>query len=268
MASETTKLVSLDDVISPYITACIYGAAGVGKTTLACGSQYLRTFLFDVDKGTLSLTTSTASQKLMAAGIPPINKKLVSVWTVNTAEDYLRGLDYLYKHINNFDLVVMDTATELQNIVLSASMKKGNRVKANQDDWGASLYFLEELGRNFKNMGKHSIFLAHEVAVAHNSGRSKYVASFRGQFADGYTKHFSLIMRYLMLESEVAGQDGSIKTQLTRCLECNKGILNDCKDRSAALDPYEYPILDNIIYKIWTAVTQQAPQQAPTITTL
>ena len=42
---------TLETAELPYITGVIYGKSGVGKTALACSSQYCRTFVFDVDAG-------------------------------------------------------------------------------------------------------------------------------------------------------------------------------------------------------------------------
>lgn len=51
----TVRPVSLDELPYDAVVGCVYGAAGVGKTTFACGSQNMRTFLFEIDKGVLSL---------------------------------------------------------------------------------------------------------------------------------------------------------------------------------------------------------------------
>lgn len=255
----TLQPIGLDEYWSPYVTGCIYGGPGVGKTVVACGSQYMRTFLFDVDKGAMSAASLATSQRLVQGGFPPIQRQLIKAWPVYTYADFEAGINYFWNYRQHFDLAVIDTATELQKIVMKETKGRNKHVFADQRDWGITLEVLENATSLFRDMGKHSLFLAHEVEVFDpNSGTNVFRASFQGQFGQGYRRHFSLIMRYMMINQQVLGPNQQLVNQTVRCLDCHKDVYNDCKDRSSALEKYEVPILDNIFYKVLTAINPQS----------
>jgi len=252
------SLVTLDQISDPFVTACIYGTNGVGKTVLACGSQHLRTFVFDCEKGMLSVMSKKTDEKLIASGLPPIKRENIRVWTCENYSDFEKGLEHLIANVGRYDLGVIDTSTELQRIVLAEVKAKSKHIIADQQDWGKTLDVMEAMCRAFRNMKMHSIFTAHERSKTNPStGSEFYRPFFQGQFADNYGKHFSLIARYQVVDQQVIDPvTGAVSTNVIRFLNCIRDGSIDAKDRSSALDKYEVPYLDNILYKIQQAVNQ------------
>lgn len=253
---ETTGVVSLDQVTSPYITGLVYGGPGVGKTIFAGGSQTRRTLIFDVDKGTMSLASLKTNERLAQGGLPPIQRNLINVWPVKTYKDFENGLVYLYHNLHHYDLVVVDTLTELQRMIIQEVMAKHNHIVADQRDWGIILSTMEKLTTIFRDLGMHCIMLAHEVEATDQITQARYFrASFKGQFGQEYRKHFSWIARYLLVDRQMQDpQTKAVVTQTIRCLECHRTNANDAKDRSSSLEVYEHPNIDVIFHKILSTI--------------
>lgn len=239
------------DYIDPFITALVYGGPGVGKTIFAGGSQYLRTFFFDIDKGMDSLASRKTDEKLIAVGLPPIKRENIDYETIYTYADFESALSRFEREKDRFDLVVVDTWSELLKLILAQSKAKGKRVKAERDDWGIVLDSMEYLTRTFRDMRKHTILLSHEVVMF--DGR--IVPNFKGQYKADYAQAFSLIMRYFLVdESVVDPTTQTLQTVTHRLLNCNREPLIDAKDRSSSLEKYEIPYLDNILWKYTSAM--------------
>lgn len=247
--------VSLESIVSPFVSMLIYGKPGVGKTVFGGGSQVFRTFIFDVDKGTLSLASSKTSQRLTANGYPPIHKELIKAWPVSTYSDFEEGLRWFIANEKQFDLVLIDTGTELQRMLVDEIMRKNKHVIPDQRDWGMALTSMEYLTRTLRDMRKHVIMLAHETySTDQQTLITTHYPNFKGQFAKDYAKHFSVIARYMMIDQQIRNPDGTMASQTLRFLNCHPDPMSDAKDRSSSLEKYELPILDNVMSKILSAI--------------
>ena len=220
----------------------IYGAAGGGKTVFSCSSKKRRTFLMDVDQGTLSLKT-----------FPGISKELIHVWTVRTREDFMNGLAYLTTYQSHYDHVVVDTVTELQRIILRELASKNNRMAAKTQDWGEVLTIMETITTFFRNElgGLDRTFLAHETEMSDpDTGRLMWRPNFQGTFKTENEKHFDLIARYTLLDHQQANAVGQMEYITYRFLNCQRDAMIHAKDRSNTLAKYEQPDLDSIYDRI------------------
>lgn len=239
-----SSLVTLDQYLSSAtISSLIYGAPGVGKSVLAASSRQMRTFVFDVDKGMMSVR----------ACLPPEIQKNVSVWRVDSMKDFDLGIEYLYQHQKQFHLAVIDTWTELQRIGLA---ELGKHRAPQTQDWGNILLKFESTARVLRSLNIHSICLCHETVAKNNStGQNWFIPNFQGQFAEQYAKHFSLVARMWLHPAQIPDAAGNITTQYQRVLQCNRSDVVEAKDRSWALQMMEVnPNIDSIFSRMVHAV--------------
>lgn len=232
---------NLADVTTTHWKGVIYGGPGVGKTVFCASSANMRTFVFDVDNG-----LNSANAYLTRHGM---DKSRVKFHQVVTPADFYEAFDWLKIHIADFDLVVVDTATELQRILLRSVMDSNKHTLADQRDWGAILTMMENITFHFRNLPAHVIFCAHEMAKADDTdggSPQQLRPSFQGAYKVEYAKHFGFIGRYV-LSNQKNKDTGELK--LVRALRFGADPLCHSKDRSGNLNGWEVPDLDAIFDK-------------------
>lgn len=243
----TSSPVNLNDPISSHAHGSVYGGPGVGKTILTCGSRRLRTFMFDVDNGRTSLQTW-----------PGIDRGLVTVWPVSPEtgkDDFFRGLDWLRKYDTYYDLVTIDTATELQKLILAEICRKNKQAYPDQRCWGEILLFMEEISRILRSWSKHVIFVCHEIQeLDEESRRLMYQPSFQGSYQREYAKHFDFIWRYAIADRQVKDANGQVSVNVTRYLQTQRNQFCHAKDRYNALDMFETPDIDTMFGKMFAKI--------------
>jgi hypothetical protein len=217
----------------------------VGKTVWACGSQSLRTLLLDVDRGPVSANCFLGDE---ATGAPPTRRDLVTVAEVSSYEDILAG--YEMARNGPYDLVVVDTATELQAIVVRHLTAQGREPVPDQRIWGIALGMMEALTTSFRELGKHVIYLAHQMEREDEvEKRLMYRPAFLGAFKTEYGKHFDVVGRYVARAVQTATPDGP-KTAVVRAILTQPDGWSHTKDRFSALDMWEQPVLDGMLAKV------------------
>lgn len=238
--------ISLADYNELSFIALVYGNQGVGKTVLACSSQSLRTFVIDVDKGVASAKCSDL-----------VNNKLITVWQIKNYDDFLKALDYFVANQAYFDLLVVDTATELQRYLVYEICLKRKIETPDQRAWGVVLTQMEYVTRLCRDLKKHAIFLAHETSYTDEITKRMFIKpSFQGQYGTYYGKHFSIIMRYTLVERQQKQNDGTVQAVTDRWLMCQRDPFIDAKDRFSVFNKWEYPHLDTIIKKAMEKIAQ------------
>lgn len=246
----TTGPISLDQLVSPYIKNLVYGGPGVGKTVFCASSQHYRTFYFDVDDGMLSARRFAT------------RPDLIHTWPTRSYADFVAGFQYLTTNVGNYQLAVVDTATELQRQMLNELMVRNKRVLPEQRDWGALLLMMEEVARWFRHLPLHVFWTAHEVEKEdEDTKRTMFRPSFQGQFGREYSKHFSGIFRYQVMDQQVREGD-AVKFVSYRMLNCHRDYVVHAKDRSHSLAKFEEPHLDSIIYKMTSSPNLQGGTDA------
>ncbi len=246
--------VPLRELASGQFSACVYGPPGVGKTTFACGSQKFRTMVLEIDQGTIASLCFTGDA---ATKIPGTRVDLVNGWRCTSFKDVLEAHGWLAANPSKYDLVVVDTATELQRMVLAEILAKTQGDVVDQRGWGIALSMMDELTRAFKHLGKHLIFNAHEIQKDDEyERRAMYQPSFQGAFSHMYARHFSVIMRYVLGSVEETDAAGARHLVITRALQCHKDKFSHAKDRFSALNMWERPFIDAIIDKVEARATQ------------
>lgn len=245
--------VSLGSLQTPYFKCLLYGGPGVGKTIFTCSSQTMMTFLFDVDDGAISARSYAQKNNL--------NPDFVHVWRVSTYDDFINAYTYLVANLKNYQLIVLDTATELQQVILSELREKANIKVATQREWGIAFLMMEKAMRMFRHLACHVIWTAHEAEKQDEFyHRIMYSPSFQGAFGGPhYAKHFSEIWRYRLIEQQQKLENGQndLKTVVMRYLQCHPDQFTVIKDRSMSLDEYELPNIDNVFNKMVVGAISQ-----------
>jgi len=260
---------SLATIQLPKITACLYGKAGVGKTVFACNSQSTRTFVFDIDDGTFS---AKAWRGDPATWTPGTRQDLVDVWPrIKTRKEFEAAFGWFLQNHRRYGRVVLDTATELQNLFLQEIAEKaGHQIPAMQD-WGVGLLVMEHLARVMRGLPLDVIWNCHEIiAEEATSRRLMFRPSFKGQFKESYAKHFDLIGRLCLVDHQVKAPDGTVHFTPQRFLQCRPNQYIEAKDRSNSLTEMEPPILDYVFGKMihattWVAAPESLSTPAPAL---
>lgn len=256
---------TLDDAGLDYITGLVYGKSGVGKTALACSSQQFRTFVFDVDSG---IYTAKTFQRTVRANI--------HYEVIRSSDQFKEVYDWLVAHAQYYQLVVVDTATELQRIVLREYEEVRNKgIIPDQQVWGATLNWMEHYAREFRTLPFHVLWTCHEAGDKDSdSGRLYRRPNFQGAFAGHYLKHFTWAARYFIHSEPSRDQSGRIVSQEhQRWLQCQPDQMTDAKCRGGALQMYEpvvpveqnptgYSDLDRIINAMVAAAQRQETPNA------
>lgn len=239
--------VKLSSIGQPRVTALLYGRTGVGKTTMACGSQRLRTLLLDVDKGALAANCWLGNP---SQGLAPTNRDLVEVIECDSFADVLAGYEFARARIGQYDLIIVDTATELQRMVREELCRRASLQVLDQRGWGVALTMMDDLLRAFKTLQAHIIWTAHETTAYNNDNRLMFRPLFQGQFKDWYGGAFSEVWRYVVYQAEARDAAGQVHHVDTHAVQCQYDAFSDAKDRSGALLKWERPDLDAILGKI------------------
>lgn len=239
-------IVTLADepVEQEFILALLYGPPGIGKTVFAAGSQQWRTLFLDVDQGRASAKTFKGNPEL---NIPPTRKDLVYRVKIKSWDDMLEAVDYAEANTKFFDLVVIDTFTELQQLIATDLRQTENLDILRIPDWGVVLNRMEMLAQGLRNNNMHVLLTAHEtVKFDEQEQRNMYMPRFQGSFKEVYSKHFSIVMRYVMWTDH----DKATRTNTTqRWIQCQRDQYTHARDRSNSLEFYELPMLDHIFGK-------------------
>jgi phage nucleotide-binding protein len=168
----------------------IYGDPGVGKTTLA--TQAPRPLIIDTDGG------------LVAAAIQGVKATVLEPQTV---KDFQDCYFFAKQHTADFDSLVIDSATELQN-TLNSDMAKLNRDRTMDlpgivelREYGATKGVLWLMLHEFRRLGKHII-----VTAGLKEGKGRQVMPDVIPSVMETLTHWSSVMGELIV---VAAEDGS-----------------------------------------------------------
>ena len=132
----------------------VYGRAGTGKTTLASTFPGPVLLLDIKDEGTDSVSD-----------VPGLK-----VWEIHTWEDFEEVYWYLYNNPKKFPSVIIDTVTQLQQILVEEiSTSKNLKGKSAGDwgtmtksDWGTVASRMKEWITNFRDLPLEVVFIAQD----------------------------------------------------------------------------------------------------------
>lgn len=145
-------------------SAILYGAPGVGKTTLAVSAP--NPILIDLDKGI---------QRIRAQHRPPFSR-------VSTYEELLEDLKS--DELKAFDTIVIDTGGSLITLLQDYVMRKDpvNKTKSgtiSQKGYGAVKLEFQALTNRFKTVyDKNIIYVFHSVEEKNKDGSFRYALDY------------------------------------------------------------------------------------------
>lgn len=249
------KPVSLADIGQESWKIVLYGPPGAGKSCTAAVSQWLRVFVIDVDHG-----TNAVAARYRKLGLDP---RRVTIMAVNTPAEFENAVNYFCQNANNFDMIVIDSATELQRKILFESAGKGYSM--DQQKWGRLRMQMEDFTVWLRELPKHVMYVCHE----HNKwdpmlGQVVWRPSFDGRFAFEYAKHFDAICRVMAYPVPTGQMDalGQPAHAVQRLLNFGPDPYAHFKDRSGSMNTWEVPDIDSILSRMIASTTEPATQQA------
>jgi len=216
------------------IKALIYGAAGSGKTVF----------------------TGTAEKAIYASaegGLLSIADKMPQYTDIKTLKDLQDLYFYLLSEKHEYETVIIDSITEINEIIKLEIEKRLGRPMQLQD-WGELSKKIRDLFRKFRDLPMNVILIAQESYVTDEDKIRKIVPSMNGKAATEIA-YFMDIVGYLHVES-----DGSRWIETSS----NKKLLT--KDRSKMIGndaPLNFPEWINRIQKIKTAKQETVVDYTP-----
>lgn len=243
------NIIPMDQMPVSHDNIFIYGPPGCGKTLFACGSQKRRTFYFNIENGYKTILTWKGDETGM---YPPCNLGLIhSTPYIETYDQYLQAWEFLVRNYKNYDLMVLDTATELANTFMRDHLAKRNKMFAEIQDWGFVLSRLEFFFSKMRSLPMTKIVLAHEgMRENKNTGFNTYGPQFKGQARFEYAKHFDEIWRFLLVQQQMRDANNSVVYKTQRVLQISPDQNSEGKTRANALGTYEFPQLDAMLLKM------------------
>ena len=208
------------DLSTNGLKVLVYGQAGAGKTSLA--STLPKPVVLSAEGGLLSLKDNN---------IPFI--EIGSIADLHEAYAWV-------KESNDFESVVLDSISEIAEVVL-AHEKKVN--KDGRAAYGEMDVQLSEIIRAFRDLQLHVLMTAKLEKQQDEMGRMLYFPSLPGNKTAQKLPYFFDEVLALRVEKDDQGN-----TQ--RALMCDSDGLWLAKDRSGKLEQWEAPDLGEIIKKI------------------
>lgn len=203
-----------------FIKACVYGDAGMGKTTLCATAP--NPIIISAEGGLLSLAD-----------------KDVPVIEVNGYTD-LKAAHKFLKNNDDYDTICIDSLSEIAEQLL-AEFKPGE--KDPRKAYGRMADIMTDMTKTFRNLPKHVVMTSKQALHKDEySGKITYVPYMPGQaFTQQVPYYFDLVMCMLV------GKKGD---DSPRYLQTQPTISHTAKDRSGKLNPKEEPNLGILFDKI------------------
>lgn len=172
----------------------IYGQAGTGKTSfLGTAEPRFKTLILSAEAGLLSLEkrAEEIAKQLGVASFEFDTMPIKSLEELALARDFLHNADHKY------DLVCLDSGTELQRVIIDAILKQKEKENSKtkgeivMKDWGTLLNKMVSIIRSFRDLPKTSFVLTAlcEESKNESTGEISVVPAFDGkikQTIDGY----------------------------------------------------------------------------------
>lgn len=235
------RIQSLAENTQSFFNGVIFGAPGVGKTSVTC-TDTAKVFVFNVDK-----SLNAAKQRRKELDLPFDHIKYADINSVN---DFDEASEWFNKNIRQFNRVVIDSATELQRMIIRETCATNKVVVPGWDEWNVVRQITERLLVEFRELPIDVVYTAHET-----NKKGQWRPAFDGEFKTDYARHVDYICRYVMVWSNIKTEENPTGTDtLVRSLQFGPHPLTETKDRSRAMGHWENPDLDNILMRMRQAV--------------
>lgn len=190
------------------IRALIYGPAGCGKTVFA----------------------GTAPKAIYASaegGLLSIADKAPEYVDIKTLKDLRDLLSFLKTQKHSYETVVIDSITEINEIIKSKLEDKREGGQLQLQDWGVLAREITDILRSFRDLPMNVVFIAQEAYITDEDKIKKVVPSLNGKAATGIAYYMDIV-GYVNIENDGTRwiQTSSDKKLLTK--DRSKMIGDDC----------------------------------------
>ncbi len=168
-----------------YIKALIYGASGSGKT------YFGGTAIADSNEDVLFLSAE--------GGLLSIKDKKPKYVEIKSKMDLVEAYNYLNNEKHPYKTVILDSITEISNIVKSEIEKKEGHTMQLQD-WGKLKSDLINIFRKFRDLPMNVVLLAQEAYITDEDKIRKIVPSLDGKGATSALPYFMDIVGYIKVD--------------------------------------------------------------------
>ena len=202
----------------------IYGSPGVGKTSIsATMPSPERVLVVSVENGTMSIQDSG-----------------VHVAQVHTLNDVKRVYAYLKGNPDAYNVVILDSITEIGELTLSHELKKS---KDPRKAYGELAVTMVDLLKSFRDLPQMDVICIANLKAIEDDGTIMRTPSMPGkQLLEKIPYLFDIVGEMVAQPDE----SGEIKRAI--CFE--PSLRRIAKDRSGKLDRWEKPNLDALLKKI------------------
>jgi len=155
------------------VKALVYGASGSGKTSFA-GTARDALFL-SAEGGLLSLAD-----------------KRVSYVDIHSIRDLEEALAFLQKNPGKYKTVIIDSITEINDIIMSEIERRTGR-KMQIQDYGELAQKMKSILRRFRDLDLHVLFLGLEKSLDDDGKLLKIVPEVAGKAATGIAQFMDIV---------------------------------------------------------------------------
>lgn len=219
------------------IKMLVYGRSGMGKTRLC--ATLPNPLILSAESGLLSLREYN-----------------LPFWQINNVTDLTEAFNWVqgsHEARSTFQSICLDSITEIAEQVLSNAKKLA---KDPRQAYGALIEEMTDTVKKFRDLQGYHIYMSAKQAMNKDevTGKQMYGPEMPG-------KVVGPSLPYLFDEVFMLGKNKDPQTQKDiHFLQTQSDFQVDAKDRSGALDYYEWPDLGNVINKILGATAPGQPQ--------
>lgn len=210
------KIQNTGDIKNNKLNVLVYGPPGSGKT-MFCGTsaKKFKPLILSAESGLLSLNA--------------IGK--FDFVQIDKFADLVEAKEFLLFGKHNYDTVIMDSVTEIQQVCMRDILKENNRSQSQQSDWGTLNTRMTWMIREFRDSKLNFVATALLNVVQDSEQKERFGPSLQGALASQIAAYFDEV--FFLFTKEDKDKDGN--TVVKRALQTQGTLKYTAKDRSGKL---------------------------------